>query len=54
MVSLHSLPIAFRALFSSFLVLIGAGYLMALTYMYVVVIEPHQQMGQGVVAGISD
>ena len=54
MVSLHSLPIAFRALFSSFLILIGAGYLMALTYMYVVVIEPHQQMGQGVVAGISD
>ena len=54
MVSLRSLPIAFRALFSSFLILIGVGYLMALTYMYLVVIEPHRQMGQGLVAGISD
>jgi hypothetical protein len=54
MVSLCSLPIAFRALFSSFLILIGVGYLMALSYMYVVVIAPHQQMGQGLVAGISD
>ncbi len=54
MVSLRSLPIAFRALFSSFLILIGVGYLMALSYMYLVVIEPHQQMGQGLVAGISD
>ena len=54
MVSLRSLPIAFRALFSSFLILIGVGYLMALSYMYLVVIEPHQQMGEGLVAGISD
>jgi hypothetical protein len=54
MVSLRSLPITFRALFSSFLILIGVGYLMALSFMYVVVIQPHQQMGQGLVAGISD
>jgi hypothetical protein len=54
MISLRSLPIAFRALFSSFLILIGVGYLMALSFMYLVVIEPHQQMGQGLVAGISD
>ena len=54
MVSLRSLPTAFRALFSSFLILIGVGYLMALSYMYVVVIEPHQQMGEGLAAGISD
>jgi len=54
MISLRHLPITYRALFSSFLMLIGVGYLMALTYMYVVVIEPHQQMGLGVVAGISD
>ncbi len=54
MVSLRSLPIAFRALFSSFLILIGVGYLMALAYMYLVVIEPHQQMGEGLAAGISD
>jgi hypothetical protein len=31
MVSLRSLPIAFRALFGSFLILIGIGYLMALS-----------------------
>ncbi len=52
--SLRNLPMAFRALFSSFLILIGVGYLMALTYMYVVVIQPHRQMGEGLVAGISD
>ena len=52
MFSLRSLPITFRALFSSFLILIGVGYLMALSFMYLVVIEPHQQMGQGLVAGI--
>jgi hypothetical protein len=38
MVSLRSLPIASRALFSSFLILIGVGYLMALSYMYLVVL----------------
>ena len=54
MFTLRGLPIAFRALFSSFLILIGVGYLMALSYMYLVVIEPHQQMGEGLVAGISD
>ncbi|MGO9771188.1 MAG: hypothetical protein ACLPSW_16895 [Roseiarcus sp.] len=54
MVSLRTLPVAFRALFSSFLILIGVGYLMALTYMYAVVIQPHEQMGEGLVAGIGD
>jgi hypothetical protein len=54
MVSLRRLPIAFRVLFSSFLILIGVGYLMALSLMYLVVVEPHQQMGEGLVAGISD
>ena len=54
MISLRSLPITFRALFSSFLILIGAGYLMALSYMFLVVVEPHKQMGESLVAGISD
>ena len=54
MISLRSLPIAFRALFSSFLILIGVGYLMALTYMYLFVIEPQQRMGEGLIAGISN
>ena len=54
MISLRNLPIAFRALFSSFLILIGVGYLMALTYMYLFVIEPQQRMGEGLIAGISN
>jgi hypothetical protein len=54
MISLRNLPITYRALFSSFLTLIGAGYLMALSYMFLVVVEPHKQMGESLVAGISD
>ncbi len=54
MVSLRSLAVAYRALFSSFLVLMGVGYLMALAYMYLFVIEPHQQMGESLIAGIED
>ena len=54
MLTLRSLPITFRALFSSFLILIGAGYLTALSLMFLVVIKPHQQMGESLVAGISD
>jgi hypothetical protein len=54
MISLRNLPVTFRALVSSFLVLIGVGYLMALSLMYLVVIKPHQQMGEGLAAGISD
>ena len=54
MISLSALPITFRALFSSFLMLIGVGYLMALSFMYLAVIEPHRQMGEGLVSGISD
>ena len=54
MITSRSLQVAFLALFSSFLILIGAGYLMALAYRYVLMIEPHQQMGEGLVTGISD
>ena len=54
MISLSTLPVTFRALFSSFLMLIGVGYLMAISFMYLAVIEPHHQMGEGLVSGISD
>ena len=54
MLTLRSLPITFRALFSSFLILIGVGYLTALSLMFLVVVKPHQQMGESLVAGISD
>jgi hypothetical protein len=45
--SLRALPLTLRALFSSFLLLIGIGYLMALSYLFLVDVEPHQQMGMG-------
>ena len=52
MVHLRELPLAFRALFTSFLVLLGSAYLMALCYMFLAIIEPHQKMGMGLVQGI--
>jgi hypothetical protein len=54
MFTLRNLPVTFRALFSSFLILIGVGYLTALSLMFLTVIKPHQQMGENLVAGISD
>lgn len=54
MISLCTLPVTLRVLFSSFLILIGIGYLMALSYLFLVDIEPHRQEGQGPVQGISE
>jgi len=54
MISLRDLPLTLRALFSSFLIVMGIGYLMALSYLFLVDVEPHQQAGQGVVEGISE
>jgi hypothetical protein len=53
MISLRTLPVTLRTLFSSFLVIIGIGYLTALSYLFLVDVEPHQKMGQGTVEGIS-
>ena len=53
MTTLRSLPVVFRALFSSFLIMIGIGYLTALSLLYFVDIEPHKALGQSVVEGIS-
>ncbi|CCA93148.1 MULTISPECIES: hypothetical protein [Novosphingobium] len=52
MSDLRALPLTFRALFTSFLILIGLGYLMALSYLFLVVVEPHQKNGMGLIAGI--
>jgi hypothetical protein len=52
MLSLRSLPLTLRALFSSFLLLMGIGYLMALSYMFLVDVDPHEKMGMGLVSGI--
>jgi hypothetical protein len=54
MMSLRDLPVTLRVLFSSFLIVVGIGYLMALSYLFLVDVEPHQQAGQGVVEGISE
>ncbi len=51
--SLRELPAPLRALFSSFLLLIGIGYLMALSYLYLVDVESHQQMRMGLISGIA-
>ena len=53
MISLRDLPVTLRALFTSFLIVIGIGYLMALSYLFLVDIEPHHEEGQGPVEGIS-
>lgn len=52
MPTLTNLPLAFRALFTSFLLVLGIAYLMALAYMFLAVVEPHQKMGQGLIEGI--
>lgn len=54
MPSLRKLPLVFRALFSSFLALIGIGYLTALSLLFLVDIKPHLDVGQSVVADISE
>jgi hypothetical protein len=51
--SLSRLPLTLRVLFTSFLLLIGLGYLMALSYLFLVDVEPHQKMGMGLVSGIA-
>ena len=54
MISLRGLPVTLRVLFSSFLIVVGIGYLMALSYLFLVDVEPHQQAGEGVAQGISE
>ena len=53
MLSLRRLPVTLRVLFSSFLIVIGIGYLSALSYLFLVDVEPHREAGKGVVEGIS-
>jgi hypothetical protein len=50
MMSLRNLPVTPRVLFSSFLIVIGIGYLSALSYLFLVDVEPHREAGQGLVA----
>ena len=52
MISLGTLPLPLRVLFSGFLILIGIGYLTALFYLVLVDVDPHRTMGMGLVAGV--
>ena len=54
MTTLRNLPVVYQALFSSFLIVIGIGYLTALSLLYFIDIEPHKALGQSVVEGISE
>jgi len=53
MITLRTLPATLRVLFSCFLIVIGVGYLTAISYLFLVDVEPHRAQGQGMVDGIS-
>jgi hypothetical protein len=54
MISLPELPVTPRVLFSSFLIMIGIGYLMALSYLFLVDVKPGRDVGQGAVESLSE
>ena len=45
--SLKGLPVPVKALFTSFLLTIGAAYIFALAYLYFIDVEPHRESGIG-------
>ncbi len=47
--TLRNLPVTVRWLFSCFLITVGLGYLLAITYLFLLDVEPHQKMGMGLV-----
>ncbi len=53
MMTLRQLPIPFRALFSGFLVLIGIGYIAALSLLFLVDIRPHIGTEQTIIQDIA-
>jgi len=54
MTTLRRLPSAFRALFSCFLIVIGIGYLTALSLLFLVDIRPNEGAGKSLVEDISE
>ena len=53
MLPLRNLPLAYRAIFSCFLIVIGTGYLTALSLMFLTVVQPHAKRGLNIVQDIS-
>lgn len=52
-IALGELPSSLRALFTSFLVTIGFGYVAALGYLFLTDVDPHRKMGMSIAEGIT-
>jgi len=52
-VSLRTLPVPMRVLFSSFLITIGLGFLAAIYYLFLQDVDPHRRMGMALVPGVA-
>lgn len=51
-VTLRTLSIPVRVLFSCFLAMVGLGYLAAMTYLFLIDVAPHAAKGQGMIESI--
>ncbi|HSG05327.1 MAG TPA: hypothetical protein VLB09_02895, partial [Nitrospiria bacterium] len=49
--TLRGLPVTLRLLFSCFMITIGIGYLFALSYLFLLDIQPHKEKGIGLIQG---
>jgi len=52
--TLRDVPIPMKVLFTCLLLTLGIGYLFAVTYLYLVDIEPHSGQGKGLVSDVVD
>jgi hypothetical protein len=52
-VTLRSLPVAMRMLFSCFLITIGMGFLAAIYYLFLQDVDPHRRMGMSLVPSVA-
>ena len=52
-VALRTLPLPLRVLFSCFLITMGLGYLVASVLLFLGTIDPHQEMGMGLVRAVA-
>jgi len=53
-ITLRTLPLPLRVLFTAFLLVLSVGYLTALVYLFYVDVEPHAAKGQGMIEGIAE
>lgn len=51
-VTLRKFPFAMRLILSCFLITVGIGYLSAITYLFLIDIEPHRKTGMGLTYGV--